>query len=91
MYGRRGKDNPNYGQHRSEDFCRKTSERMKQNNYMTGRFGDKNPRAKRVVRLSDNKVYSCGKEAAAENNIVYSTFKQKCQRGDGFAYYSEMI
>ena len=90
MYGKRGVDNPNYGQHRSEEFCKKASERMRQSNYMKGRFGGKNPRAKRVVRLSDGKLYMCAKDAAEENKINYSTFRDKCSKGVDFTYY-EMI
>lgn len=87
MYGKRGKDNPNYGQHRSDEFCKKTSDRMKENNYMKGRFGAENPRAKKVVRLCDNKIYPCAKDAAEDNNINYSTFRGKCRMGVDFCYY----
>ena len=42
---------------------------------------DQNPNAKWVIRLSDLKLYTCGKEAALENGIIYSTFKGRCQKG----------
>lgn len=53
-------------------------------------IGGNNPRAKRVIRLSDNKIYSCAKEAALDNNVNYSTFKTWVQKGkNGFSYYEE--
>lgn len=44
--------------------------------------GGNNPRARKVIRMSDGKIYSCMKEAALENNINYSTFKSKMKRGN---------
>ena len=51
--------------------------------------GANNPRAKKVKRLSDGKIYSCAKEAAKENNINYSTFKTWVQKGKNFIYLQE--
>ena len=42
--------------------------------------GGNNPRAKAVMRLSDQKVYSCMKEAALDNKINYTTFKSRMQK-----------
>lgn len=64
---------------------------MKQMNYMKGRCGGKNPRAKRVIRLCDGKIYQSGIEAAEDNNIVYSTFRGKCRRNVDFSYYDEIV
>ena len=50
--------------------------------------GANNPRAKKVIRLSDLKVYDCAKDCAMENNINYSTFKGWVQKSkNGFMYY----
>ena len=53
--------------------------------------GGKNPSAKQVIRLSDGKIYSCGKYAAMENQINYEIFKGKCRRHDEFMYYNEWL
>ena len=86
MYGKRGKDNPNYGRKASDEFCEKCRTRMLTNNPMKGMNGEKNPRSKQVIRISDGKIYGCGKDAASENNIPYSTFKERCRKGIGFYY-----
>lgn len=91
MYGKIGINNPNYGSKRSKEFCEKMSKKMVEQMKRIDYSGSKNPRAKRVIRLSDGKLYDCGKDAAAENNLVYSTFKQKCRRGDGFMYYEDYM
>ena len=53
--------------------------------------GDRNPRAKQVIRLSDGELYSCGKYAAEDNNINYTTFKGKVRKHKDFMYYDEYI
>ena len=54
--------------------------------------GGNNPRAKRVIRLSDLKIYSCIKECAAENGINYSTFKDWIRQSkNGFMYYDKYL
>ncbi len=54
--------------------------------------GNENPHAKSVIRLSDGKIYSCGKYAAEENGIKYSAFKNRVQKHIGdFMYYDEWI
>lgn len=54
--------------------------------------GAKNNRAKKVIRLSDGKIYEYGKQAAEENNINYSTFKYRIQNGRGdFMYYEDWL
>lgn len=54
-------------------------------------LGASNPNAKPVIRLLDQKIYGCAKEAAADNNINYSTFKAFTQKGKGFMYYNEFL
>ena len=54
--------------------------------------GAKNSRAKKVIRLSDKKIYDYGKQAAEENNINYSTFKDRIHKGVGdFMYYEDWL
>lgn len=67
----------------SEETRRKMSEVRKNKN-----LGADNPNAKSVVRLSDGKIYSNMKEAAADNNINYSTFKGWVHKNKDFVYYS---
>ena len=50
------------------------------------------PQAKKVIKLSDGTIYSCAKDAAEENNINYSTFKNWVQKGkNGFMYYENYL
>lgn len=54
--------------------------------------GANNPRAKKVIRLSDLKIYECAKECAEENNINYSTFKSWVSKSkNGFMYYETYL
>ena len=54
--------------------------------------GAKNSRAKKVIRLSDGKIYDYGKQAAEENNINYSTFKSRIHKNQGdFMYYEDWL
>lgn len=70
----------------SEETRRKMSESRK------GRHtGSDNSNAKLVIRLSDNKIYGCAKDAAADNNINYSTFKAQVQKGKNFMYYDKWL
>ena len=56
------------------------------------RMGVDNSNAKRVIRLSDGKIYGCGKDAALDNNIKYSTFKARIQKNNtDLMYYDEWI
>ena len=54
-------------------------------------LGSTNPNAKQVIRLLDLKIYGCAKDAALDNNIVYSTFKSYVQKGKNFMYYNEWL
>lgn len=54
--------------------------------------GAKNSNAKKVIRLSDGKIYGYMKEAAENNNINYSTFKARIHKKTGdFMYYDEWL
>lgn len=49
--------------------------------------GDKNPKARAVVRLSDGKKYNTMIEGAKDNNINYGTFKDWVHKNKGYMYY----
>ena len=54
--------------------------------------GGNNPRAKKVIRLKDLKIYNCAKECAYDNNINYSTFREWVQKSkNGFMYYDTYL
>ena len=88
MFGvhRYGQDHPMFGKHMTEESKRKSSESHK-----GLQSGSKHPRAKKVIRLFDFKIYNCGKDAAIDNNINYATFKNKCQKHKDFMYYDEWL
>ena len=138
MYGRRGKDNPNYGSHRTEEQKKRLSEAKLgeknpnygkdfseewkrkisaatagENNPMFGispreRMDDQtyalwcqhlseslsganNPRARKVIRLSDMTVYDYLNKAAQENNVNKTTMRKYCVQYKGFMYYDEWL
>lgn len=62
----------------SEETRKKMSESQKARNLNGGR----NPRARKVRRISDGKIYGCMKDAANDNNINYSTFKARMKKGN---------
>ena len=47
-------------------------------NPMYGVKGDKHPRSKKVMRLSDNKIYNCLREASEDNNLGISSISNHC-------------
>ena len=54
--------------------------------------GASNSNAKSVIRLSDEKIYGCAKDAASGNNINYSTFKAWLKKGNkNFMYYEKWL
>lgn len=100
MYGthRFGEKNPNYGNHWTDEQKQKQSERLKgkmagPNNPMYGvhRYGTDHPRARRVIRLSDLKVYDYGGLAAKDNNICAATICNYCKKQKDFMYYDEWL
>lgn len=71
----------------SEETRRKMSESQKGKN-----IGQNNPRAKVVIRLLDGKIYGCAKDAAIDNNINYSTFREMLhKKNTDFMYYKEWV
>ncbi len=53
--------------------------------------GGKNPSAKQVIRLRDNKIYNTVKECCIDNNITNFTMFNMLKQHRDFMYYSEWI
>lgn len=83
---RKGKIPYNKGKPMSEYQKKKLSEARK------GKYcnGD-GPRARKVVRLSDLKIYDCGRSAAKDNNMSPSTLCNRCKQQNDFMYYDEYL
>lgn len=50
-----------------------------------------NPRARKVIRLCDLKVYECMIYASQDNNVHVSTIRKYCKKHQDFMYYDEWI
>ena len=88
MYGvhRCGVDNPMYGKCQSDE----TREKMSQSRI--GKYsGEDNPNARKIIRLSDLKIYNCGKFAAEDNGISQGTLCYHYNKHKKFMYYDEWI
>lgn len=70
----------------SPETRKRMSEAQKRRNCTYGR----NPRAKKVIRLSDGKIYDCIKSAAEDGGFVYATFKGRLDNGelDNYEFYN---
>lgn len=85
-YGKRGALSPLFGRERTKA----TKEKISRKN--TGKFaGDKNPAAKKVVRLYDQKIYTTVKEAAEEAGVCLSAMVHRCKKQKNFMYYDEWL
>lgn len=102
MYGihRYGENAPMYGKCHSEESRRKISDKAKERykdktknpNYGNHKLaGANNPRARKVVRLLDLKIYDCVTCAAEDNGISHATMCYRCKKNKGFMYYDEWI
>ena len=76
---------PTYGRHLSDEQKQRLSECSKQ------RTGGKNPSSKRVIRLSDGKIYDYLASAAEENHMCKDTMTKRCKLHKDFMYYNEWI
>lgn len=70
----------------SEEFCKKNSESHK-----GLQVGASNPRARKVIRLSDNQIYDTLKECAAKNNMTEKMIRSRCKKRKYFMYYDEWL
>lgn len=55
------------------------------------KLGDKNPKARKVIRLSDCKIYGYLGSAAQEANIGRNAMANRCKTHNGFMYYDEWL
>lgn len=53
--------------------------------------GANNPRAKKVIRLSNGFVYGCIKDAATDMNVSRNTMYTYCNKHKDFMFYDEWI
>ena len=95
-----GEKNASYGKPCPEETKKKISIANKGKHWLSEETKEKlrqihkggnSSRAKKVVRLCDNKIYSCAKNAAEENNINYKTFTEYCRQHKDFMYYDEWM
>lgn len=70
LYGKTGKDNPNYGRLRSEETRRKISEAL---------IGKNNPKARNVICITTNEVFGATSEAGRYYNLDSSSIGQCCR------------
>lgn len=69
---------------------KETREKMSAAQKARNLSGENNPRAKKVMRISDGKIYGCMKEAALDNKINYSTFRTLMKKSnDFFTFYTD--
>lgn len=96
---RYGEDNPFYGRHHTEETKIKISEakRGKPQSIESNKKrseserGAKNPRARKVIRLIDLKIYDCLDYAAEDNSMHRDTIWKRCKKHNGFMYYDEYL
>ncbi len=95
-----GENNQWYGKHLPEELRRKISEKAKERykdkrnhpNYGNHKLaGENHPRARKVIRISDLKIYNCVKFAAEDNNISPSAMCYRCEKYKEFMYYDEWL
>ena len=86
-----GVNHPMYGKHHSNETIQKIK------NTLRGKMnGSKNPNAKKVVRLSDCKIYSFIQECATDNNMDPTTITTHCRNNlknkkQEFMFYEDFI
>jgi group I intron endonuclease len=53
--------------------------------------GAANPRAKKVIRLSDQKIYDYIGQAAEDNGVGGDTIRSRCKKHKGFMFYEDYL
>ena len=82
----KSENHPWSGRHHTDE-SREKMKKAKDGMYM----GADNPRAKKVIRLLDNKIYNCIIDAAIENNIGRDTMRNRCKKYKGFMFYDDYL
>lgn len=77
-----GESNPFYGKKHTEESKKKIS---------ISNSRGKSPRARKVIRLFDLKIYDCLLDVIDDNKISKSTLIDHCKRHRDFMYYNEWI
>lgn len=81
-------NHPMYGKHLSEE----TKQKLSKNHANFKR--EKHPKATKVIRLIDCKIYNCMKDCIEDNNISETTLTNHCKnklKTQRFMYYSDYI
>lgn len=76
---------PTYGRHLSEEQKQRLRDCAKQ------RVRGNNSRARKVIRLADQKVYDCVKDVAEDNHMCRDTITKRCKSHKDFMYYDEWL
>lgn len=82
----KGKTSPNKGISMSEEQKQKIS-KSKAGKYCR----EDNPRARKVIRLCDKKIYGYINGAAEDNNVCRATMRKLCKLKIDFMYYDEWL
>ena len=69
----------------SDETRKKISEKAKL------RVGQSAGRARKIIRLIDEKIYGCIMDAADDNNIDRHTVTRRCKKHQDFMYYDEWL
>ena len=77
----------------SQERWSRPEEREKMRQQMKERLQkpEDNPRAKKVIRLFDLKIYECMVYASQDNNVCTSTMRKYCKQHKDFMYYDEWV
>lgn len=81
-----GNKNPMYGKKHTDESKEKISKGRK-DKYA----GENNPKARKVIRLSDLKIYGYIAEASQDNNINRNTMRKRCKQHKDFMFYDEYL
>lgn len=76
---------------RSDGAKKKWSDPLEHKKHSDRMSGGKNPRAKKIIRLSDLEVYSCISDAADKNAMSRYIITKLCNKQQDFMYYEEWV
>jgi hypothetical protein len=90
-------NHPMYGKHHTEETKEKLREQNLGKKYSDevnkkkGFPGKNHPKARKVIRLDDLKIYGYLIGAAQDNGIHKDTMRNRCKTHNGFMYYDEWL